>query len=188
MRINYKHQLTKSIIGPKHDGWSLTKPKLYILISQIKENNKIQLTSTIPRFCWKVHFKKVFGSHFSLSKHNKIQLYKQTLKPVWAYGIQIWSCTSKSNILIIQRFQHKVLKNTVNEPWYIRNSNLHQMGTVYQTITRVATSHEQRCLQHVNVEAIQFLDNTNLTKTTTVINPRKHRYCLLKKIVKILNN
>jgi hypothetical protein len=68
----------------------------------------------------------LIGRNPSLSLHNKLLIYKQILKPVWTYGIQIWGCTKPSNIDIIQRFQNKVLRNMVNVPWYIRKNDLHR--------------------------------------------------------------
>lgn len=130
---------------------------------------------------WKVHVKKkreeldikykkmywLIGRNSSLSVHNKLMLYKQVIKPVWTYGIQLWGCTRKSNIDIIQRFQNKVLRSIVDAPWYVRNSNLHKdlgMETVDQTIRRVARSHEERLRHHVNVEALQLLDNAEIVR------------------------
>ena len=87
-------------------------------------------------------------SHFyfisSLSLHNKLIIYKQILKPVWTYGIQLWGCTKQSNINIIQRFQDKVLRQMVNAPWYIRNNDLHrdlQVDVVSSEIQRFAQKH-----------------------------------------------
>jgi len=37
-----------------------------------------------------------------LSIHNKLRLYKQILKPVWTYGMQLWGCTEQRNNDIIQ--------------------------------------------------------------------------------------
>ena len=71
--------------------------------------------------------------------------YKQVLKPVWTYGIQLWGCASASNIEIIQRFQNKVLRNIVNAPWYIRNSDLHRdlgVEMVADEIRKFAQKHE----------------------------------------------
>jgi ABC-type cobalamin transport system permease subunit len=70
---------------------------------------------------WKVHVKKnreelglkyrqmywLMGRRSGLKTYNKLVLYKQILKPVWTYGIQLWGCTKPSNIVIIQRFQTK---------------------------------------------------------------------------------
>jgi hypothetical protein len=127
---------------------------------------------------WKVHVKKkreqlelkfrkmywLLGRSSTLSIYNKVLLYKQILMPVWTYGSQLWGCTKESNIQIIQRFQNKVLRSIVNAPWYFRNSDLHkdlEIDTVSQTIAKFAKGHEKRLLDHVNVEAIQLLDNTN---------------------------
>jgi hypothetical protein len=81
---------------------------------------------------WKVHVKKtreerglkyrqmywLLGRSSALSTHNKLVLYKQILKLVWTYGIQLWRCTKPSNIAVIQRFQNKVLRDRdiVNAP------------------------------------------------------------------------
>lgn len=131
---------------------------------------------------WKAHVKKkkeelelrykrmywLLGRQSALSVHNKLLLYKQVLMPVWTYGIQLWGCTCKSNIEIIQRFQNKVLRGIVNAPWYVRNDDLHrdlQIEFVHKIIKKFAEAHEKRLHHHVNVEAIQLLDNTDKVRT-----------------------
>jgi hypothetical protein len=92
-------------------------------------------------------------------------LYKQILKPLWNYGIQLWGCTKQSNTDITQPLQNKVLRNIVDTPGYIRNAYLHrdlQTEMVTNEIGKFAKKHEERLLQHVNVEAIQLLDNSEL--------------------------
>jgi hypothetical protein len=130
---------------------------------------------------WKEHIKKkrdelnikfrklywLLGRNSELSIHNKIILYKQVLRPVWSYGIQLWGCASASNIQMIQRFQNKVLKCIVNAPWYIRNSDLHhdlEIETVTDTIARCANSHAKRLQNHVNIEASRLLDVRNTVR------------------------
>jgi len=86
---------------------------------------------------------------------------------VWTYGIQLWGCTKQSNIDIIQRFQNKVLGNIVDAPWYMRNADLHrdlQMEMVTNEIGKFAKKHEERLLHHVNVEANQLLDKSELVR------------------------
>ena len=56
----------------------------------------------------------VGGSHKQEQQLVIVVLYKQILKPVWTYGIQVWGCTKPSNIDIIQRFQSKVLRDLVH--------------------------------------------------------------------------
>lgn len=130
---------------------------------------------------WKVHVKKkreelghkyrkmywLIGKNSNLSLHNKLLLYKQILKPTWTYGIQLWGCTKISNINVLQRFQNKVLRNMVQAPWYIRNSDLHRdlmVDTVVNEVKKIAKSHEERLHRHVNIEAIQILDTTDLVR------------------------
>jgi len=47
----------------------------------------------------------LLGSTSPLLINNKLLLYKTVIAPIWTYGLELWSCASKSNIAIIQRFQ-----------------------------------------------------------------------------------
>lgn len=130
---------------------------------------------------WKEHIRKkraelglkyrqlywLLGRNSQLSIHNKILIYNQILKPIWLYGIQLWGCAKETNIRCIQTFQNRVLRNMVSAPWYIRNSDLHRdlrIPDVASEIKRFAAKHESRLHQHINVEAIQLLDNTNTVR------------------------
>ena len=107
------------------------------------------------------------GRRSALSTQSKLVLYKQILKPVWTYGIQLWGCTKPSNITIIQRFQNKILRDIVNAPWYVRNTDLHRdlnMKMFTAEIRRFASKHEERLLHHNNVEAIQLLDTREIQR------------------------
>ena len=53
-----------------------------------------------------------------------VTIYKNILKPIWTYGIQLYGYTSSSNIEVIQRAQSKTLR-TIRAPWYVRNENIH---------------------------------------------------------------
>jgi hypothetical protein len=109
-----------------------------------------------------------------MSTHNKLVLYKQILKPVWTYGVQLWGCTKPSNITVIQRFQNRVLRNIVGAPWYVRNADLHwdlhiEMVTV--EVRWFARKHKERLLHHDNVETIQLLDNGELIRRLRRMKP-----------------
>jgi hypothetical protein len=109
----------------------------------------------------------LMGRRLALSIQNKLILYRQILMPVWTYSIQLVGCTKQSNTDIIQRLQNKVLRNTVDAPWYIRNADLHrdlQMEVVKNEIGKFAKKHEEKHLHHINVEAIQLLDNSELVR------------------------
>jgi uncharacterized protein YeeX (DUF496 family) len=81
--------------------------------------------------------------------------------------MQLWGCASESNIQVIQRYQNKVLKCTVDAPWYVRNSDLHRdlgIETVTHIITKFAKSHEKRLQDHINIEASTLLNVNNITR------------------------
>lgn len=61
-----------------------------------------------------------------LSVKNKLLIYKVILKPIWTYGIQLWSTASNDNLEIIQRFQSKALGTIVNAPSYVSNNTLNR--------------------------------------------------------------
>lgn len=139
---------------------------------------------------WKEHIKKkreelniklrtldwLIGRRSVLSIHNKLLIYKQILKPVWTYGIQLWGCAAKNNIEIIQRFQNKALRCVVNAPWYVRNSDLHRdlkIKTVEETIREHATAHHSRLRRHINQEAAKLCDTTGITRRLKRIKPHE---------------
>ena len=115
-----------------------------------------------------LRYKKIYwllGRNSSLSLHNKLLLYKQILKPVWTYAIQLWGHNKRSNIDIIQRFQNKVLRNIFNAPWYIRNNDLQrdlEVDVVSSKIQRFVQKQEERLHHNENTEAIQLLDNMGI--------------------------
>lgn len=137
---------------------------------------------------WKVHVKKkaeelqlkyrkmywLIGRNSQLSIHNKLMLYKQVLKPVWTYGIQLWGCTKTSHQQIIQRFQNKVLRGIVNSPWYTRNSDLHRdlgIDTVPCEIKKCAQKHEERLHHHPNIEAARLLHQKGIIRRLKRLKP-----------------
>jgi len=123
----------------------------------------------------RLKYKKIYWlteRRSALSIHNKLMLYKQ----IFTYGIQLCGCTKQSNIDIIQRFQNKALRSIVDAPCYNRNADLHrdrQMEMVTNETGKFAKKHEERLLHHVNVAAIQLLDNSDLVRRLK----RKKPFC-----------
>jgi hypothetical protein len=135
----------------------ITQQPIYINGTQIPYANTAKyLSMTLDtKLRWKENIKKkhgelnikfrkmywLLGCNSELSIYNKLIVYKQVLRPVWSYGIQLWGCASDSTL------QDKVLKCIVQAPWYIRNSDLHRdlrIETVTDIITRLASSHKKR--------------------------------------------
>jgi hypothetical protein len=84
-------------------------------------------------------------SQFSLS--NKLLLYKTILKPIWTYGIQLWSTASTSNIEILERFQSKTLRMIVDAPWYVPNTLIRrdlQIPSVKEEISQHSSHYSAR--------------------------------------------
>ena len=109
----------------------------------------------------------LLGRKSRLSTYNKLLIYKQVLMPVWTYGIQLWGCTSKSNIKIIEKFQNKAIRTIMNCPWYVRDRDLHRdigLDSVERVIHKFATSHSLRLSQHVNAEASALISSSNRTE------------------------
>jgi uncharacterized protein YeeX (DUF496 family) len=104
----------------------------------------------------------LLGRNSKLSVHNKLTLYKQVIRPVFSYGIQLWGCASDSNIQVIQCYQNRVLRCIV-----VRNSDLHcDLGieAVTDIITKFAKSHEKRPQDHIIIEASRFLNENNIIR------------------------
>jgi hypothetical protein len=80
---------------------------LFILSIVLYANTAKYLGMTLDtKLRWKEHIKKkcdelnikfwkmywLLGRNSELSVHNKLTLYKQVIRPVWSYGIQLWGC------------------------------------------------------------------------------------------------
>jgi hypothetical protein len=117
---------------------------------------------------WKDHIKKkrdefnikvrkmywLLERNSELSIHNKIILYNQVMSA-------------------IQRYQNKVLKYTINAPWYVRNSDHRdlRMETVTDIIATFANFREKRLQNHITIGASRFLNLNNITRRLEKKNP-----------------
>lgn len=110
--------------------------------------------------------KWLIGRKSLLSISNKLMIYKQVLKPIWLYGIQLWGCANESTIQSIQLLQNKILRDIVKAPWYIRNSDIHRdlkISTVREEIQQVADNYEKRLHHHKNPEIPKLME-ANITR------------------------
>ena len=130
------------------------------------------------RLTWKTHIftkRKALGIRLrnlywlflpnsKLSLENKILIYKTILKPVWAYGIQLWGTASNSNIEILQRFQSKVVRRIINAPFYVTNDQIHRdlkLTTIQEEISRAVTSYQFRIQNHPNPLVSGLMNSDN---------------------------
>jgi uncharacterized protein YeeX (DUF496 family) len=70
-------------------------------------------------------------------------------------------------ILILFKFQNKVLRGIFDALWYVRNSDLRRdlnIESVTDIIKKMAQNHERRLHNHPNTEAIQLLNYREATR------------------------
>lgn len=163
-KLQYQpHLRMHGTIIPHHNSAKYLGMNLDVKVKW-NEHTKIKLAEL------RIRYRQIYwlmGRNSRVSIYNKLLLYNQVLKPIWVYGIQLWGCAAKCHIDSIQRFQNKVLRNAVNAPWYIRNSDLHKdlgIRMVHEVIEQMALKHQSKLTDHINEEATQLLNTTNLTR------------------------
>lgn len=95
----------------------------------------------------------LLGRQSTLSLINKLRVYCGIIKPIWTYGIQLWSTVGKSDILIPQRTQNNILRILCAAPWYARNSEIHiylEKPTFLEKAKRYLDSSRNRLSAHPN--------------------------------------
>lgn len=112
LKIENQQILTSTVV--KYLGLHLNK-KLTWKNYVNKKKEEIKLTT------WKIHW--LLGWKIHLSTSNKLLLYKTMVKPNLTYRLERWE---KLNIAAIQRLQNKWLRNIVDTPWFMRNTQIHK--------------------------------------------------------------
>jgi len=92
----------------------------------------------------------LIGKKSHLSIENKLLIYKAVIKPVLSYGIELWGCASKSDIVIMQRCQSKILRAIANAPRYVTN---HTLDKDFNTPYVSDVTHERINKHHNKLEA-----------------------------------
>jgi hypothetical protein len=111
---------------------------------------------------------RLLGWKSKLSTSNKVLTYKAVLKPIWAYGIQLWSMASTSNLEVIEPFQSEVLHMIVDTPWYVSNMVILrylQMPTVKEEICHHSSQYSVHLSVHPNDLVVNLMvqpDNRRL--------------------------
>lgn len=132
------------------------------------------------RLNWKEHISKkrkqlglkfsklywLIGRNSKLSLNNKLAVYKVILKPVWTYGVQLWSTASATNINKLQQFQSKILRTITDAPWFVSNETIHHdlnIPYVLQDAKCMSARYLSRLERHPNTLAVNLLDNSRVT-------------------------
>lgn len=99
-----------------------------------------------------------------------ILIYQSILRPLMTYGCVIWGTTSKTNLKKVQTFQNKILRISVNAPWYVRNSQIHRelgISPVEDFIKKCAKNFFKNislCSSAVHLQLGQKTQNNRLKK------------------------
>ena len=86
------------------------------------------------------------------------------MKPVLAYGIQLWVPALNSNIEILQRFQSKMIRRITNAPYNVTNDQIHKdlkLQTDKEQITTTVTSYQFRIQNHPNALVSGLMNSDN---------------------------
>jgi hypothetical protein len=95
---------------------------------------------------------------------NKLLIYKTILRPIWAYRIQLWGTASTSSIEILQRFQSKTFRMTVDAPWFVPNTVIRkdlQTRSVEVEIRRYSSQHSAHLIAHPNDLIVNLMEQPN---------------------------
>ena len=74
-------------------------------------------------------------------------------------------CTKKSNQKLIQLFENKVFRSIVNNPWYIKNEDIHRdlkTVSVENDVQQFTTKHESICINTKMSRCCNFSTILNL--------------------------
>ena len=152
-------------------------------VYQVGNNKKVEVFHC--RLNWKEHIAKkrkqidlktkeikwVTGKKFPISIENKLPIYKTVIKQVWSYGIELFGCASKSNIVIMRRSQSKILRAIANAPRYVTN---HTLRIDFNVPYLSDVIHEGIKKHHSNLEAHP---NSLLEPLLQPINTRRLNRC-----------
>jgi hypothetical protein len=106
-----------------------------------------QIDLKVKDLCW------VIGRKSPSSLESKVLLYNTIIKPIWTYGIELWGCTSKSDIAKMQRNQSKIMRMITNPPWYVTDQTLHddlKVPFIKDVIQGKSINHHDKLGNHSN--------------------------------------
>jgi hypothetical protein len=96
-----------------------------------------QLGISLTKIYW------LLGRRSKPSTSNHLPTYKAILKPVWTYGMQLWSTASSYNREILECLQSNSLRTMMDAPWYVPNTvNRRDLQTLSLALVRIEVSKE----------------------------------------------
>jgi hypothetical protein len=118
------------------------------LDSRLTWHKRKQLGISLTKMYW------LLGQKSKLATSNKLYIYKTILKPISTYGLQLWGTASTSNIKILERFQWKALRITVDAPRYVPNTSIRRDLQIPTEIRRYSSQYSA----HPNGLAVNLME------------------------------
>ena len=98
----------------------------------------------------------IFKSNLPLK--NKLLIYKSMIRPVWAYGAQIWGCAKPSQIKNIESFQSICLRLITSAPWFVSNHSLHKDLNI-DTVNTLIIAHYKKFHSRLSLHPNPLISN-----------------------------
>ena len=108
----------------------------------------------------------LINARSQLSLDSKLTVYKAILRPIWAYGIDLWGCSKPSNTKILQTFQSKMLRMISSAAWYVSNQTLHrdfEIPYITEVVRINANKYKNSSTEHSN-QLIRALLNPSVDR------------------------
>jgi len=116
------------------------------------------------RLSWKIHINKKLQQAYSIltalypliNRNTPLRhscttlLYKSLLRPTLTYACPVWFGASNTNIKKLQTFQNKIIRISLNAPWFVRNTQLQReadIDPIAYHIQDLTLKHHERLAQ-----------------------------------------
>lgn len=119
----------------------------------------------------------LFNKRSSLSKNNKLLIYKLCIRPILTYAAPVWSKTSRNHYKKLQIVQNKCLRIIGNYPRYTKITQMHkdlQIHTIEEFILKLTTNFFSQCSINNN-ELINSIGNYTLDNLNSKYKKYKHK-------------
>nr|XP_015840350.1 PREDICTED: RNA-directed DNA polymerase from mobile element jockey-like [Tribolium castaneum] len=112
-----------------------------------------------------------------LNRELKVRIYKSIIRPVMTYGSEVLILNTKE-IITLERIQSKILREAIDAPWYIRNTEIRELTQtpeIYKFMAKLSSKAYKTMKTHQN-NGIKEATNYDEEKNRRIKRP-KHRLC-----------
>jgi Reverse transcriptase (RNA-dependent DNA polymerase)/Endonuclease-reverse transcriptase len=106
---------------------------------------------------------RLLDGRSKLTMPNKLLIYKTIIQPTWAYGLELWGSTKRTNLNRIQSLQSKILRKIVDAPFYVTNLTIHndlKVPFVHDLVRSRYKKFHESTIHHPNPLVLSLSSNT----------------------------